>query len=352
MKKKRLSLNIRLTLIQPVFIALTCLSLYSCILIKPKPEALIQNIEQWLSQNEFDKIDKEIDSIDKNDRQYRTILKHKESIGLKKKKFIENTSLKAQKYKLSNEWQLALDTYNNALEKIKNQPILAKEKKALISERDEQVTALRKDMLMKQADALISYKKIYEKLHQLIPQDLNAQFDIGRYDKDRVEVASHLKLCGEHAIDNKQITLARDCFSLSNQLDPSPDKQLWVKKTNKQLLDKAKQKRHGELLAAYNLAYKNGEYNKAKLHLYTLLAIDPSHSNAKNLLQSINSEIRKLALDKIDSGRALYAEKKIDGALKLWKEALKLEPENQELIQLISRAEKVSKKIQSLEESQ
>lgn len=345
-------MNIQLKLIQSAFIALTCLSIYSCVLIKPKPETLIHNIEQWLSQNEFDKIDKAIDKIDKNDRRYRTILKHKDSIGLKKKKYIEDTSSAAQKHKASNEWQLALDTYNNALEKINNEPTLLKEKKALINERDEQVTTLRKDLLMQQANALVSYKMIYEKLHQLIPLDLNAQFDIGRYDKDRIEVAGHLKLCGEHAIDNKQVTLARDCFSLSNQLAPTPEKQIWVKKTNKQLLDKSKQKRHNELLAAYNLAYKNQEYNKAKLHLYTLLAIDPSHANAKSLLKSINSEIRKLALDKIDSGKELYAEKKIDDALKLWQDALKLEPENKELIQLISRAEKVSKKIQSLEQSQ
>ena len=67
---------------------------------------------------------------------------------------------------------------------------------------------------------------------------------------------------------------------------------------------------------------------------------------------SLNNEIRKQTLDKITSGKAFYSENKINDALKIWLEALQLEPDNAELIQLISRAEKVSEKIKSLEKNQ
>lgn len=343
-------------LYQHISLLFLYLAISSCALIQPSPDILNKNIQHWLAENEFDDIDYALNRIDRNnstdDNKYQFILDQKLIIETRKKKFIANTSTTAKKLKQSNQWQQALDTYNNALQKINDEPRLKQEKTALLKERDEQVTALKKDMLMQRANALISYKKVYDKLIKLIPKDYAAQVDINHYDKDRIKITNQLELCGDQAMDDNRLIQASDCYSLSNKLDPTDQKELLVTSINKQLIKNSTKESSDKSLAAYYAAYKKHQYTKARSHLKTLLGINPSHAKTIALLDALNKEINIMALEKINLGNELYSKKRIDDALKAWRQALLLEPDNSEIIQLINRAEKVSKKIQSLEETQ
>ena len=345
-------MNIFYRLNNLVLIVVASSSMYACALVKPSPETLNQNIEKWLAHNEFDKINDSIKSLNKKDTKYQSVFDKTAAIDSKKNIFIEKTSVSAKQLILENEWQLALDTYNDALNKINNEPRLSIEKNNLILERDNQVTALRKELLINQANALISYKKTYEKLSKLIPHDYSAQFDIRSYDNNRLKVAGHLEMCGEQAVKNKNFNLANECYSLSNKLDPDESKKILISQIQNDLKATSNSKRYSELLKAYETAYIHHQYNLAQKHLKELLTINPSHTKANNLLQTLNSEIKELTLNKINQGKDLYSKKKIKEALELWKHALELEPENKELQLLISRAEKVTRKIQSLEKNQ
>jgi len=345
-------LNILFKLTRYFFIGLLSLSVFACSFIPPTPDNLNQNITFWLSQNEFDKIDKTLHRIDNKEAKYEKTLSQKANINKQKQNFINSTSKQAQQLKQNNNWQQALETYDNALQKIKNQPRLTKERADLIFERDEQIDVLKKSMMMQRANALISYKKVYDKLFKLIPEDDGAQQHIQRYNNNRIEVANQLNLCGEQARKNKQYLLANDCYALSNKLVPSKQKKSWISAINKQLINESHKKSSDELLAAYHAAYKKQQYQLAKKQLNTLLAINPSHEKTKTLLNSLNKKINEMTLEKIKLGKALYNSKKINAALETWQQALLLDPENTEIIQLINRAKKVSKKIQHLEENQ
>lgn len=334
------------------FIAIACLNIYACALIQSTPESINKDISLLLSKNEFDEIDDTLKNINKTDNKFKKIISRQKQINKQKASFIEATSKSARAYRNDNKWQLALDTYNNALEKVKTQPLLSKERDKLVQDRDMKVTALKQDMLIKRANALISYKQIYSKLHELVPQDYSAQFDINRYEKDRMKVAGYLKKCGDQARIDNQYIMARNCYSLSTKLVPAKQQSNWVAKIDSQLKNNSDKKRFDELLSAYNSAFQKEEYIKAQLHLNTLLAIDPSHQKAKILLESLNKKLSEQISIKITQGREFYSKKKINDALLIWQQALLLEPDNEELIQLVSRAEKVSKKIQSLEETQ
>lgn len=324
----------------------------SCAILPQTPESLTKNIEAWLAENQYDNIFNALDKVDNNNPEYKQALSRRPMIQKQHDAYIEKTISTANTYKARNQWQQALVTYNTALENIEKHPKLTAAKQQLLLERSEQVTELRKELLLKQANALVSYKKIYTKLHQLIPEDYSAQFDINRFEKDRLEVAGHLEKCGEQARKSNQLILARDCYSLSNQLEPSKVKLSWVNKIESRLKNSADKQRHKELLAAYNSSYKKKEYNKARMHLNTLLAIDPKHKKAAGYLKKLDKEINKQVISKIGLGKDLYSQKKINEALKIWIQAQQLQPDNEELAQLISRAEKVSKKIESLEHNQ
>lgn len=335
-----------------LFIGLLSLGVFSCSFILPTPDNLNQNIAFWLSQNEFDKIDNALSKINSEDIKYEKSLSQKNAISKQKQQFIKDVSKQAQQLKQNNNWQQALETYDNALLKIQNQSRLSKERSDLIFERDEQIDALKKNMMMQRANALISYKKVYDRLFKLIPEDSEAQQHIQRYNNNRIEVAEQLNLCGEQARNNQQYLRANDCYALSNKLVPTKQKQLWISAINNQLINKSNKKSSDKLLVAYHAAYNQQQYQLAKQQLSTLLAINPTHENTKILLNLLNKEINKMAVEKIELGKSLYNSKKINAALKAWQQALLLDPENTEIIQLINRAKKVSEKIRHLEQNQ
>ena len=330
-----------------------CCSSFACTFIKPTPDSLNEDINHWLSNNQYGKIDYAINNIDiKKSPEFKKTLKLKPSLKRKKSQYIEKVSKTARKHKQNSNWQLALNTYDDALSNLNSNPRLISERKDLIKQRNIHVANLRKELLINRANALISYKKTYTALEKLIPEDNSAQYDISLYENEKENLAKDLQKCGEHAIKNNHYTIARDCYVLSNQLMPSETKLSFVDKIKNQLKDQENKQRFKELLSAYDSAYTKKDFKSARTALQTLTAIEPKHKKATKLLNNLNKEIDELVETLIATGKQQYSKKKINQALKTWQKAKKLKPDNKELIQLIIRAEKVSKNLQKLEDNQ
>lgn len=330
-----------------------CCSSFSCTFIKPTPDSLNEDINHWLADNQHDKINYAINNINiKESPEFKQVLKRKAGLNRKKQQYINKAIKTANKHKQESNWQLAVNTYDNALSKLNSNTRLINERNKLINERNIHVANLRKELLINRASALISYKKTYSALHKLIPDDSSAQYDINQYEDEKEELASELQKCGEHAIKNNHYTIARDCYILSNKLMPSKTKLSFVDNIKKQLKDQENKQRFKELLSAYETAYDKNDLKNARTALQTLTAIDPKHTKAKKLLINLNNEIDELVNKMISEGKEQYSKKKINQALKTWQQAKKFKPNDKELIQLIIRAEKVSQKLQRLEDNQ
>lgn len=339
--------------LRKTLLLILCCSSYSCAFIKPTPDSLSEDISHWLANNQYDKIDYAINKINlKESPEFKKLLNKKSSFKRKKQKYIDKVSKTAKKHKQESNWQLAIDEYDDALNNLNSNRRLESERKKLITQRNVHVANLRKELLINRANALISYKKTYSALHNLIPDDNSAQYDISQYEDEKEDLANELQKCGEHAIKNNHYTIARDCYVLSNQLMPSKTKLSFVDNIKKQLKDRENKQRFKELLSAYETAYVKKDYKNARTALQTLTAIDPKHKKASKLLINLNNEIDKLVDKMISEGKEQYSKKKINQALKTWQQAKRFKPDNKELIQLIIRAEKVSKKLQKLEDSQ
>lgn len=329
-----------------------CVFSYSCSFLQTSPDSLNKDIDNWLKENQYDKIEYALNKVDTSDPAYKKILQRKPSIVQKKNRYIDKTSRIANKHKSDFKWQKSLNTYNDALNKIENNPRILKERNQLIKQRDAQVTNLRKELLINRANALISYEKTYTSLNRLMPIDHSAQKDIRLYEDEKQSLANQLTRCGELAIKKNDYKQALDCYLLSNKLMPSDTKRHFVNDIEKQLMSQENKKRFKELFKAYEVAYKKKNYNKARTPLQTIIAIEPNHKHANALLSKLNTEIKTHTANLIASGKRLYSDKKFNEALKIWKQAQALAPNNNELSQLIIRAEKVSKKLLRLEHNQ
>lgn len=336
-------------------IRLICLILFfqltGCSQFYARRDNLNEQIDTWLKENEFGKIESTIKYMSASHPDYKKIRDRKTELANAKKAFIDNTISQANKLVGEQKWQQALDLYTNAQTKIPDDPTLIRQKTDLVSERDSQVKELRKDMMLRRGRALVQYQTIYEKLEKLIPDDYSARYDITRYEKEKQDVAGELQDYGEYSLDSKNYALAEECISLSNQLVPTSEKQKTLNniiKTRKVVEDK---RRSNELLDAYQKAYENGDYAKAREQLEALIALDAGNKQARELKTRLDRDINLRVEHDIARGKTLYSEGKINEALAIWEALLKIDPKNEELTSLITRGKKVSTKIKTLEKS-
>lgn len=329
-----------------------CTFLQSCSIIITSPEQADENIDQWLVENNFSKIERTFDAININRAEYRHLLSRKDEIETKKAAYIQNTITQANQLQQNQQWQEAVSLYQTALSNTDHAAELEKNYNSLLKQREQEIVNLRKQLLLKDANTLISYKPIYERLEQLLPTDYRAQNDLNRYKNYVDATTSQLDNCAEDAIKRHQYNLAKECYQLSHTLVPHEQKQQGISRLDSMIKNVSNQKFYSELFTAYRTDYQNKNYHLARKSLQTILKLNPQHEQASKLLDSLTQEINILVNRKLSLGRDLYSKQKIDEALFQWRQAREMDPDNEEIDQLISRAEKVQKKIESLESSQ
>lgn len=219
---------------------------------------------------------------------------------------------------------------------------------ALDKKTSDRVTQLRKDMLLNRARALVKYEPIYQELETLLPKDHGATDDIRRYKAERNEIARHLLDCGEQSMAEKNYVQAEECLELSNQLVEAAEKQTMLDKARSIRKQQDDKRRSEQMLLAYQQAYTAGNLADAHAQLNTLLALVPDHAQALALREQLGSEIKMKMEKSLDEARNLYSQGKIAEVLAICSSLMLVDPKNEELLAMISRAEKVSKNIEKL----
>lgn len=321
----------------------------ACSLVKPTPADLNTSINLWLSEHSYDNIDNALKSINKNEINYKKIFSRKAEIHRKKQIYISNIVDTSNKYKKNHQWQLAITTYRNALKSNENNKTLKESLSELLKERNQNARIIKNKLLVNRTTNLLSYKKSYEQLNLLLPDDAATQYEIRLYKSELIKASRQLNECGKSAENSKQYSLAKDCYTQAYRISPSPLQHIKIKNLQTTIKNSTHQKTYSTLLKSYQVAHNNKKYNNALKSLEKILSLNSGHQQAIKLHAKLKLEINDFVASKMSLGKELYSQKKIQAALTIWKQAKELAPNNSELIQLITRAEKVSKKIESLE---
>ena len=325
--------------------------LFGCSQFYAHRDNLNEQIDSWLAENEFGKIEATMKYLSASHPDYQKIKNRKPALATARKAYIENTISKADKLVADPHWHQAIAPHSQAQTQVPDDPTLNNKKTELSDERDAQVKELRKDMMLRRGRALVQYQAIYQKLEKLIPDDYGARYDINRYHKERQDVAAELMEYGEYSLESRNYALAEECIDLSNSLVPTAEKKKMlagIVRTRKNIDDK---RRSNELLDAYQKAYDSGDFAKAGGHLETLIKLDGNNKQARELKAKLDRDIKRRVESGIDRGKTLYSQGKINEALSIWEGLLKIDPKNEELASLIARGKKVSTKIKTLEKT-
>lgn len=338
-------LNLITILVAVIFTA-SCSGYYA------RSDKLNSQIDIWLKEHRYTRIDNTLKLLQKDHPDYKKIKARIPAINKNKKNYINKTIKTANSLKAKNQWQEAIDELTLALILIPGDKKLTAEYDSLTTERDIRINELRKMMLIRKARTLLQYASVYQKLKQLIPNDYSAQREIDEYNREREDIAELLMSCSNHALTRRDYFLATECLSLSNQLISSKEKQQLLKTAvaNRKKLDK--KRRSKQLLINFHKAKTSQDYASARYNIEILLDLDPNDKTYIKLKKQLETDINNHLKNDIQQGKLLYSKGNISQALEIWESLLQIDPGNDELIALIARAKKVNRKIEKLEQSQ
>ncbi|TDI80115.1 MAG: serine/threonine-protein kinase [Caldithrix sp.] len=159
-------------------------------------------------------------------------------------------------------------------------------------------------------------------------------------DEARLVESAKLIENGKICLNKKEYSDALSRFEAALKLDPK----------NQEVLDlieqcENKQKelpRFNKLLSDGKEYFEKGNYKKALNAFKEIIAIDPDHSESHELIEKIQKKIKQMErVDKqISEANSYLNKKKFEKAIEIYKEILKVEPQNQKGLAGLQQAER------------
>lgn len=162
--------------------------------------------------------------------------------------------------------------------------------------------------------------------------------------------------------EGRYLWLARKCLQLADKTAPSPHitkllEEIFAKIELRQQVSSSKEDKEEELervrqvqvlLENAERDMQRGEYPSALSKLDEALRQDPENSKVRELLSKAQSELDLQVKSLVKLGDSLYHNEQIGPAVKVWETALRLDPNQVEIKEKIDRARKVLEKLEEI----
>ena len=274
----------------------------------------------------------------------------------------------------------AVEVLSAALQKVPHSISLREMRNTIEPERVKQLQTNEQQQLIARAHYILNQQKLYQQQANLEAPSLGKRWEHKRNNKEALSLAENLQEHGQQALDQNQITLAKTCLQLSQQLNATPEvdsmlahihatedahKQVALQETKlakkKASIKKAKsrkkeqlddRKKTATLLVKAQQALDNDDLQLTRA---TVMQVPPSAITDSEVVavqdkldQAIDVRVKKL----MASGDAQYRADNVLQAVRTWTEALSLAPDNRYLRDSVERANKVLSRLEELKRQQ
>ena len=223
------------------------------------------------------------------------------------------------------------------------------------------INGLKEDIDVAQAKHWLSMSADIKALYNAAPNDQDARAWKDRNDAERVRLARRLVGYGQVHEDDKNVDTAALRYELAYQLDPGEYTKPYHERAVKVFAQrKAEQKKRAredkqrqqskldQLITEFDQYLAAGKFGRAGQTLRAMEIIDANAPEVLDRKAKLDTQ-RNIALNKaIQAGKNFYTKGEFENAIKAWKRALKLDPDNKELMDNIQRAEKFRENIERL----
>lgn len=340
------------------------LQLSGCAQYYARASDVTERVNNWVHDGEYAKALNLIAQVKPSHPDYATLQAKLPAIQRAADTFEGRTISEAQRLTREEQWQQALDTYNEGLSKLPDSQAIDKARTRFLRQRKEYLRQLDIKLLISQAQYLSRDQPLREEIAQVDPHDRKAGRRLKQQNKDVKQAAQELVQCGQSALDQQDTYLAYRCLSLANRLDPNETTQEALSKAEQlksredgrrrhaieRKLGRQRAQRTHTLLKDYKQAFNRGDLLHARDLLEEAHALQPDNTEINRLVPRLNREIKKQVQNGIEQGRRQYTLGHIQRAVDIWTSLRRLDPENKQLNEHIDRAQRVLDNLQAIEQ--
>jgi hypothetical protein len=347
-----------------VSISLLVLLLPGCAFIHSFDSDLDKQVDVWMAQHDYNKVLNTLKYIRPSNPQYQSLQKKRQQAIVESKRYEQQQIAKSLTLVEKGQWHEAEQTLDNALDKLPDSPALQKTQQEFIKQRTRYLKGLYCQLDINHAEWLVKDKPLRKELNLAIPNDASETRALADYNQDAQRVYQHLLECADEASKSNELELAEQSYQLADKLQPSTmiknslaeiQKRLSPKhppltlqkqatpsisQLGRNLLEKSKQ-----ALDAGNLKLAISYYDK-------IPGSDKSQAAVTAYNDEMNHRVRDNVNQGIELGRKLYSQGQVEQALAVWNKLREIDPDNENLLSHIDRAERVLEKIKQLRSEQ
>ncbi len=319
---------------------------------------LPSQIDTWVEQQEYGKALDTLSYIEPSHKQYALLQEKRENIEQLALRFEDKTIDKASKLQNNKKWHEAALVYESALEKIPASTRLQMAQRKFLAERGVYLGKHDFNLLLSRAEQLGRDLPELKEIQRVVPRDEERRSTLQQSTTDAKLIATQLVAHAEDALQARKPEVAEHYLNLAKPLFPDQEtlsrmalleKRISEYKTVKNRLEMAADLQFNQgLLKRFNDAFRSRDLLTAQRVMAQILAQEVRPPDTKILAGKLEQAIEERVKEALVTGRSLYSHGKIEDAVKVWRDALPLQPDNRELKEHIERAERVLEKLRKL----
>jgi tetratricopeptide (TPR) repeat protein len=324
-----------------------------------------QRVEELTEAGEYGRALATLERLIEREPDNATLLEQREDLRRRAGQFEQAILIEAAAYLRVEDWVRARERYQHGLGVLPESEALHAAHEAFEAQRQHHVRALRMRLLLTRAHSLIRERPMIEELHRLSPANHRARQQYQRAEREAREMAVELMELGNAALAADDPLLAVEALTLAHALAPMGESArrleeaeearqarldaLQVQPIAQEGTDTPWTDQDQSLLERYREALRSGDLAVARQLLDGLSQRHPENRELRGQRPALSRAIDVRVSAGLEHGLRLYAQGRIREALEVWRPLRALAPENRELEAHVERAERVLKRLETLQ---
>lgn len=314
-------------------------------------------INQWIKDKQYGSALKSLGSVDPTDPDYTIASKKRKQVEALAASYEHNVRQKNERLLKAGKWAAALDSYDDALDRLPDSAVLKDGLAQLHQEQARELERLELKRLFGYGTWLKEVLPVFDDLVRVNPRSSEARARQKRMRNEADKLADELTQYGNRALANNQLTTAEKLLELASDLSDTPA----IKESLKNLKQQKKETRQQQvalelkrkrvtdsLLQQFNRSFSNKDFPRARKQLSALKEAGFSKSEYRKLQKKLQLATDQEARRLMREGVNAYSRGQFEVAIKNWKRVLALQPDNKQASESLDRAEKVLERVKEL----
>jgi tetratricopeptide (TPR) repeat protein len=329
-------------------------------------------VNKWVESQQYDRALDALGNVDPKDPAYQEAAKKRRQVEAMAASYEQDIRRKTRNDLDQGHWEAALDTYDEALDRLPQSAVLKDGLAQLHHEQEEKLEQLELERVLAHAQWLRKTLPTYEAIARVDPRSRSARQRLMEKREEAEEIAAELALHGNRALADNRLDTAEQTLPLAAALSDAPAiaeslKKLQQQQANRQAklraereqrrqrqraAEVAREKKIAALLKGYQQAYADKDFNQARRELEALQRADRGNSRWDKLAAELEQATEHEAERLFELGVTAYSRGQFEQAATHWRKALELRPEHKPAQENLERAERVLEKLQELKKKQ